>query len=107
MRQVGASVHAVDLEVDVLVRSDGRTYEVVDEDDFEHACAQGWMSDREAEGARVGLRELRHLLESETFVEFLNDVFPFGPSAAPPAVPMKELPLEHVPFLAPGRRSSW
>lgn len=102
MVQVGSSVFAVDLEVDVLVRSDGRTYEVIDWDDFEFARRRGWMSSREADGARKGLMELTGLLEQGAFVEFLESVYPFDPSSAPPALPMRRVSLDEVPPFGAG-----
>lgn len=65
------------------------------------------MSSREADGARKGLMELTGLLEQGTFIDFLESVYPFDPSSAPPALPMRRVSLDDVPFLAPGRRPSW
>jgi predicted RNA-binding protein associated with RNAse of E/G family len=57
------AVFAVDLWLDVLVPADGVTYGVYDHDDFEAAIGHGWLSEREAECARTGLREIVELIE--------------------------------------------
>jgi hypothetical protein len=55
MRRHGDAVFAVDMFLDVLVRSDGVTFGVYDQREFDHAVRQGWVSQREAKGARDGL----------------------------------------------------
>jgi hypothetical protein len=55
------AVYAVDLWLDVLVRSDGVTHGVYDQDEFDDALERGWLSDREATAARSGLRDLLEL----------------------------------------------
>jgi len=57
------AVCAVDLWLDVLVQPDGVTYCVGDADEFGDAMARGWLSEREADGARAGLTELIDIIE--------------------------------------------
>ena len=57
------SVYSADLRIDVLVRRNHASYQVIDEDDFAYAIQQGWLSEREAHGARSGLDELLELVE--------------------------------------------
>jgi hypothetical protein len=106
LRQNGA-VFAVDLWLDVLVRADGVTYSVHDHDDFDAAIARGWLSAREAEGARTGLRELVELIERRELVAFLAGFHPFDGAPAPPAPDEQRVPLSAVPLLRPEARPSW
>jgi hypothetical protein len=55
MLRRGEAVFAVDLWLDVLVRQDGLTYGVHDRQEFDDAVRQGWLSGREAAGARASL----------------------------------------------------
>lgn len=110
------AVYAVDLWLDVLVRGDGITHEVHDEDDFAQARAEGWLSEREAAGARDGLEELLGIIRQHRLVEFLADAHPFGPfgpfdpfgpTLPPPALPTEDLPPDGFPFVLPYQRPSW
>jgi predicted RNA-binding protein associated with RNAse of E/G family len=92
------AVFAVDLWLDVLVRADGVTYGVHDHDDFDAAIRRGWLSEREAEGARTGLRELVELIERRELVAFLAGVHPFDGAPAPPAPDEQRVPLSAVPL---------
>lgn len=103
----GASVYSVDLELDVLVRADTRTYKVVDEQDFARACDAGWISPREASGARRGLAELVEIVQTGKLIEFLDGFCTIGPSAAPPSRPVKRLDPSVAPTLLPPRRPTW
>ena len=98
---------AVDLFVDVLVRGDGVTYWIGDEDELRDAVEGGWISEREADGAHHGLAELVSLIDRGELVRFLSGVHPFEPSSAPEALPMRRLPLTEAPVLAPGVRPTW
>lgn len=63
MLRRGDAVLAVDLFLDVLVRSDGVTHEAHDQPQFDDAIRRGWVSEREAAGARGGLAELTDLIK--------------------------------------------
>jgi hypothetical protein len=107
MLRRGEAVYAVDLWLDVLVRGDGVTYGVHDHDEFDHATRQGWLSGREAAGARAGLRELVALVEAGGLVAFLADACPFAPSSAPEALAERSVPVQEAPLLHPRVRPSW
>jgi Protein of unknown function (DUF402) len=107
MRTGPSAVYAVDLFLDVLVGADARTYDVVDEDEFEQAVAGELVSAGEAVGARRGLVRLTELIERGGLIAFLEAVCPFGPSPAGPALPMLRTPLAEVPLVQPGRRPTW
>jgi hypothetical protein len=98
------AVFAVDLWLDVLVRADGMTYGVHDHDDFDEAIEYGWLSEREAAGAREGVRELVELIE---LLAFLAGVHPFDSAPAPAAPDEQRVPLSAVPLLQPEARASW
>jgi hypothetical protein len=101
------AVFAVDLWLDVLVRCDGVTYGVYDEHDFGEAIGLGWLSEREAAGARAGLRELIDLIEGRELVAFLAGFHPFGVAAAPAAPEAQRVQLGDIPLLHAGTRPSW
>jgi predicted RNA-binding protein associated with RNAse of E/G family len=102
----GARAYEVDLELDVLVRADGRTYEVTDREDFEHACEAGWITWAERDGALRGRQEVTDLVESGELRAFLERVCPFGSiREAPFAEPYEVLPAELYPQLRPASRS--
>jgi hypothetical protein len=101
------AVLAVDLWLDVLVRRDGRTYGVYDQQEFGDAVRRGWLSEREATGARAGLAELVGLIEAGRLLEFLAEAHPFGRVQAPQAPAMRSVPLHQVPLLRPGARPWW
>ena len=98
---------AVDLFVDVLVRRDGVTYRIGDDDELRDAVERGWVSRREGEGARGGLAELVDVIERGDLVRFLAAVQPFRPSSPPKALPMRRVPLTDAPILAPRVRPTW
>jgi hypothetical protein len=80
------AVFAVDLWLDVLVRADGVTHAVNDEDDFEEAISHGWLSQREVAGARAELRWLVEPIERRELVGFLAAVHPFARGSSPDVV---------------------
>jgi hypothetical protein len=98
---------AVDLFLDVLVRSDGVTRGVHDQQALDDALPRGWVSEREAAGAREGLAELLELIQADRLVAFLAEAHPFAPVDAPAAPAMQSVPLRQVPLLQPGVRPSW
>jgi hypothetical protein len=98
------AVFAVDLWPDVLVRADGVTHGVHDHGDFDAAIGRGWLSAREAEGARSGLRELVELIERRELVAFLAGFHPFDGAPVPAAPDEQRVPLSAVPLLRPEAR---
>lgn len=103
----GNAVYAVDLYADVLVGADGSSHQVQDVSDLEEAAAGGLLSKNEFQNARRGLDRLLGLIRDGELVCFLDNVFPFEPSGAGPALPMVRMPLEEVPELQPRHRPSW
>jgi len=103
----GNAVFAVDLWVDVLVRADGLTYYVGDEDEFADAMANGWLSEREADAARAGLTELIDIIERKQLIAFLSELQPFRSTEAPPANAMRRVPVSRFPLVHPYSRPSW
>ena len=104
---VHAAVHAVDLGVEVLVRRDGTTFEIVDLADLDAALSNGLISAREHRYGVEGLARLIDLIQRNGLVPFLSDVCPFGPTSASPATPMRLVPVSDVPLLRPGQRPTW
>jgi hypothetical protein len=100
-------VYAVDLFLDVLVRSDGRTYRVCDVDELAHAIAGGQISANEAAHAVRGLTDLVSMTERGTLLPWLYEVHPYGPADPPAAMPLERVGLAHVPHLQPGHRATW
>jgi predicted RNA-binding protein associated with RNAse of E/G family len=105
MQRKGYNVFAVDLFLDVLVRSDAHTYLVSDERAFERAAKNGLISAREGACARRELEAFVRLVESRDLLSWLDSVCPIGPSSAPPAQPFLHVP---VPVeLQPEVRWTW
>jgi len=71
------SVFTTDLYVDILVGTDGRTYQIEDVEDFQQAFALGVFGKGWYDNAKRGLDWLIGLLEHGQFVNFLNEVDPF------------------------------
>jgi hypothetical protein len=107
MWQQDMAVYAVDLFLDVLVRSDGRTYRVCDVDELAHAIAGGQISANEAAHAVRGLTDLVSMTERGTLLPWLYEVHPYGPADPPAAMPLERVGLAHVPHLQPGHRATW
>ncbi len=107
MLREGNAVFSVDLWLDVLVREDGLSYRVGDESEFRAALEHGLLSEGEARSARAGLGELVELIERGRLVTFLSEVFPFGPSTAPAAIPMRLVPSADRPLVQPRQRPTW
>jgi hypothetical protein len=103
----GTSVFAVDLELDVLICADARTYDVVDEQNFVSARDAGWISQREAFGARRGVAELVEIVEAGKLIEFLHGFCSIGPATAPASLPVKHLDPSVTPNLLPPQRPTW
>jgi hypothetical protein len=103
----GNAVFAVDLWVDLLVpsrrpdvlcRRRGRDC---------RAMANGWLSEREVDGARVGLTELIDIIERKQLIGFLSRLQPFGSTHAPPANAMRRESASRFPLVHPYLRPSW
>lgn len=103
----GDAVHGVDLFADVLVRDDGVTFEIVDQEQLDAAPSAGLISPKEHRQARDGVDRLIELIHRKELISFLNDVYPFGESRAQPAQPMQLVPVEEVPLVQSGLRPSW
>jgi protein associated with RNAse G/E len=101
------AVYGTDLFLDVLVRKDGVTYEVVDVEEFDQAVADHLISAKEATHARSGLDRLVNLIDGGQLFAFLAAAHPFGPSTAAPMLPVLRAPLDSVPAVQPGRRPTW
>jgi hypothetical protein len=107
MWQQDMAVYAVDLFLDVLVRSDGRTYRVCDVDELAQAIAGGQISANEAAHTVRGLSDLVSMTERGTLLPWLYEVHPYGPADPPAAMPVERVGLAHVPHLQPGHRATW
>ena len=107
MQRGADAVYGTDLFVDVLVRKDGVTYEVVDLDEFDQAVEDQLISAKEATHARSGLDRLVNLIDGGQLFSFLAAAYPFGPSTAAPMLPVLRAPLDSVPAVQPGRRPTW
>jgi hypothetical protein len=96
---VGHDGYDVDLCLDLLVAPDGRDYRLVDEDEFDHAMRNGWITSAEADGARNGVEELRGIIEGGRLVSFLEGICPFEVKPIqqpPPQKPnLTDYPLLH------------
>lgn len=93
-------VYNADLCLDILVAPDGLAYAVKDEDEFDDAIKAGWIEASEVVGARRGLAELQDLLESCSFLDFLQSVCPWhNVTDAPLQPPLEVLRLADVPLL--------
>src|SRR6266852_4912526 len=107
MLKQGNAVFAVDLLIDVLVRADGSTYQIVDEDEFAAAHEHGWLSAPEVQGAQRGLADLIELIERKQLVQFLVDLSPFGSRRASRALDTQRVSVADFPIVQPGVRPTW
>jgi len=105
MPRRGADTFAVDLFDDVLVRADGITFVVTGEDEMRKAAEDGLISQREAAHAAAELELLTALISGGRLLEWLAAACPFGPAGAPPARPVKRVPVPAL--LLPGERATW
>lgn len=102
---VGPDLFNMDLWVDVLVGPDGRTHQVIDEEDFVYAVSQGWPTDGEVVGARSGLADLLGIIHAEGLVSFLEHICPFDSVAdVDPQPPMDRRPVTVFPVFDRNRR---
>lgn len=104
------AAYTVDLEVDVLAETDGRTHVVMDEDDFARSIAAGWIDTHEAAGARAGLADLLAIIHSDDgLLGFLQSACPLenAEEGAPLQPPPRMLwSLDDAPLLKPDVRRS-
>jgi hypothetical protein len=105
MLRRGADTFAVDLFADVLVRADGTTFAVTGEDEMRNAIEDGLISQREAAHGAAELELLTAVIAGGRLLEWLTAACPFGPAGAPPARPVKRVPVPAV--LWPGERATW
>lgn len=101
----GASVHAVDLFLDVLVDQAGRDYDVVDREEFTQAVQDGLVSEREAAASELHLERLLDIIRGGDLVRWLDALCPFAPCAARTALPVVRTPI--TPLVAATTRPSW
>jgi len=106
MRCKSNTVFSIDLFVDVLVRQDGRTYHLKDDDELESAVRTGLVSPHQFASARAGSTRLVGLIKAGGLIPFLHGTFPFGSSTAPEALPVEHHPVAGVPWLQPGSGQS-
>lgn len=107
MQLDSGAVYATDLFLDVLVRKDGVTHEVVDLDEFDQAVADRLISQNEATHAMAGLDRLVALITAGELYAYLNAACPFGPSTADPMLPVLRIALDCLPHVQPGQRPTW
>jgi len=107
MLRVGPDISAVDLFLDVLVRDDGVTHTVVDEDEFDEACSTGLISPVEAAGAVRGLDRLVGWIESGRLSSLIAETEPGSAARAPAPLPFRRVATSDVPSVMPGRRPTW
>lgn len=102
--------YSVDLELDVLAGSDGKTHAVKDEHKFAASVAAGYLDARESAGARQGLADLLAIVNrGDGLIAFLNAVCPLRPgdlAALPLQPPVAFLSPADVPWLLPNARRS-
>jgi hypothetical protein len=102
MERDGDSTFAVDLFTDVLIRQNGTSRVVADQDEFGEMLSRGVISAAEGRGAERGLREL---IEAGRLLGWLGELAPFGPCQPPRARPKRR---GAVPArLRPGIRRTW
>lgn len=107
MQRAPNAVYSTDLFLDVLVRLDGTTHEVVDQDEFTQAAADNLISPSEAHQALAALTRLTTLITAGNLYEFLHATHPFGPSSAPHMLPVLRAPTSSHPQIQPHERSTW
>lgn len=107
MERAEREVFAVDLLADVLVRSDGQTYEVGDLNEMRSALAAGLISASELAEAERALARVVELVEQGVLLPVLEDAWPLEPAWPQEAPRMQRVPLSEVARLLPGARSSW
>jgi predicted RNA-binding protein associated with RNAse of E/G family len=99
---VGDDYYNVDLELDILVGNNGKDYVVIDEEDFNIALTNGYISQEEKKGAQKGLDELVEIIEQDKLIGMLNDIYPFSKIIdIEPEVSMNKVNISNVPNLSP------
>jgi len=93
------SIFTSDLYIDLLVGTDGYTYQIEDIEDFERAFALGLFGKTWYEGAKRGAERLAELLERKRFLDFLNEVAPFPRTkSAYVHPPMRRRDIDEIDF---------
>jgi len=105
--RIGDAIFTVDLWLDVLVRADGTTHQVVDRDHFARAQEHGWLSEAEKMGALCGLDELIEIIERGHLIDMLRAICPFGPAERPAPEQLPRADPHDYPMLLAGLRSTW
>ncbi len=106
MVRVDQDVSAVDLFLDVLVRTDG-SYWVADQEEFEQAIVAGLISAGEAHRAERGLERLISWIESGRVESLVHDFDLDTVGRAPRALPVEHWDVGDVPSVARLTRSTW
>ncbi len=104
---IDGNVYTVDLWLDVLVRADGTTFQVVDRDHFARAQEAGWLSEAEVSGALHGLEELVGIVERGDLIDMLSAIWPFGPAERPANTRLPPVDPLDYPRFAAGKRLTW
>lgn len=95
----GNAIFTSDLYIDVLVGTDGYTYQMKDMEDFERAFTLGLFGKTWYEGAKREAEWLAELLERNRFLDFLNGVAPFPrTTSAYIHPPMRRCPIDEIDF---------
>jgi protein associated with RNAse G/E len=98
----------IDLEYDILVGKDGKTYEIKDEEEFQSSINQGWISPLEQEGARKGLEELKEILNTTGLISFLDTIYPFkGKACAGESQRTYKMSIDEVSILKKDARQKY
>ncbi|KAB8136224.1 DUF402 domain-containing protein [Gracilibacillus oryzae] len=91
------NIYNADLFLDVLVEPDGKTYAVIDENDFEWGIANDFLSKELENGAKKGLDDLLSIIETEGLINFLNHYYPLHSFGDIPVQPkMNKVSLSNV-----------
>ena len=95
--EINNKIYNADLFLDVLVEPDGKTYVVIDEDDFEWEITKNLMSEELKKGAKKGLDNLLTIITGEGLLSYLDRIYPLNPIAEIPIQPdMKKISLDSV-----------
>jgi predicted RNA-binding protein associated with RNAse of E/G family len=93
-----SGVYNVDLFLDILVAPDGKTFALVDENDFAEARIKGWLTSSEIAGARLGVDDLVGIIRDGGLRPFLERILPFDSVLdSAPQGPPRKFTIEDVP----------
>ena len=95
----GGAIYTTDLYLDVLILADGKSYQLVDVEEFEQAYAQNVFGKEWYDGARREADRVIQEVEQGRFIDMLEAVAPF------PSIPItaelstsRELELDAAEF---------